>query len=114
MVFPSMWFHRLVGRFRPGAAADPLLAFDSELDSAPNVSDTPTRRDIPKRWIAAATVLVLVAAGMGASRWPAVTSRLGGLKTTPAPSVLSVTTRPEGAEVILDTVSRGATPVTLE
>jgi hypothetical protein len=116
---------------RAAVEADPLLAFESEQEPGPVAGHSrtklgPSPADPASRrrfWaaIAAAVIGVLVAVGAGVMAYnPTASSAallwarsLPGSFTTPAPATLTVTTRPEGAQVSLDGEPRGVTPLTL-
>jgi hypothetical protein len=112
MAFSAVWLNRLLRRVRTKAATDPLLEFQSEVERAAEVIAAPRPRRMP-RVLAAAAVLLLVASGFGAWRSGLFAARLSGTNAGGAGSVLSVTTQPAGLQVVIDGVSRGATPLTL-
>jgi hypothetical protein len=110
---------------------DPLLAFESEQEAEPvsgysraKVDALPAGPASRRRFralIAAAAVGVLVAAVAGVMAFnPTATSAalswaqsLPSRFMAPKPATLTVTTRPEGAQVSVDGEPRGVTPLTL-
>lgn len=98
---------------------DPLLAFASEEEAQPSAGAPATAAEPNRRWTAsrlslavAATAVVTAGAAsttLGVPRWQWWQSA----GTAPAPATLTVTTRPEGAQVFVDGEHRGATPMTL-
>jgi hypothetical protein len=104
--------------------ANPLLAFPSETprpdpveipDAAPRHSvirlQEPTSTHSYRRvWLVAGVVLALSGLTMAAIRYvPALQSRV----TAPRTGLLTIDTRPAGADVLVDGERRGATPLTL-
>src|SRR5579871_4482398 len=87
----------------PAAAVPPPVVSKAPALSAPNIK--------PIVWATAAAVVVVGVAGVAG--WRAWTATVTA-KATPPVGAVMFTSRPSGAMVLVDGVSRGATPVELQ
>ena len=113
MSTPFGWLSRLVQRVTGSTASDnALLEFESEAERESRLaqSHAPERRLWRTVVIAAALIAV---AGIGISRWPSVATRAADAPLAGALASLAITTKPDGAQVVVDNVPRGTTPLAL-
>lgn len=116
------------GRSPSAADADPLLAFESEQEATPQTQPGrlpaavahPSRRRFWAVIAAAIAAFVVAATAFAASNTAARSAAvswfqsLPGMAAAPQPAKLTVTTRPEGAQVAIDGEIKGVTPLTLQ